>query len=71
MPCLRRAQEIAKHLQSELEEMVNPMPVGHGSVMIELEEAGEWFQENSRETSQHYDGGLEQIITKLHGSGER
>ena len=76
MAYLRQALEmeqraLVKHLQAELEEMVNPMLVDHGSRMIEEEEADERLGENSQEMSQHYDDDLDQIITKLHGSGER
>ncbi|CUS07034.1 unnamed protein product [Tuber aestivum] len=63
---------LVKHLQAELDEMVNLMPVDHGSSrMIEEEEADEWLEEKSREISQYYDDGLAQIITELHGGGER
>jgi len=45
---LRQALEmeqkaLVKHLQAELEEIVNLMLVDHGSGMIEEEEAGGWF----------------------------
>ena len=63
---------LVKHLQAELDEMVNLMPVDHGSSrMMEEEEADEWLEEKSREISQYYDDGLDQIITELHGGGER
>ena len=63
---------LVKHLQEELEIMVNPMPIDHGSsTMIEDEEAGESVEQHSREISQYYDDGRDRIITKLHGSGGR
>ena len=69
---LEEQNALVKHLQAELDEMVNLMPVDHGSSrMIEEEEADEWLEEKSREISQYYDDGLDQIITELHGGGER
>lgn len=63
---------LVRHLQAELDEMVNLMPVDHGSSrMIDEEEAEDWLDEKSREISQYYDDGLDQIITELHGTGER
>ena len=69
---LEEQNALVKHLQAELDEMVNLMPVDQGSSrMIEEEEADEWLEEKSREISQYYDDGLDQIITELHGGGER
>lgn len=69
---LEEKEGLVRHLQAELDEMVNLMPVDHGSSrMIDEEEAEDWLDEKSREISQYYDDGLDQIITELHGSGER
>lgn len=62
---------LVRHLQAELDEMVNLMPVDGSSRMIDEEEAEDWLDEKSREISQYYDDGLDQIITELHGTGER
>lgn len=69
---LLEKEGLVRHLQAELDEMVNLMPVDHGSSrMIDEEEAEDWLDEKSREISQYYDDGLDQIITELHGTGER
>lgn len=69
---LSEKEGLVRHLQAELDEMVNLMPVDHGSSrMIDEEEAEDWLDEKSREISQYYDDGLDQIITELHGTGER
>ncbi|KAH8151034.1 uncharacterized protein LAJ45_04735 [Morchella importuna] len=69
---LEEKDGLVRHLQAELDEMVNLMPVDHGSSrLIDEEEVEDWLDEKSREISQYYDDGLDQIITELHGSGER
>lgn len=69
---LSEKEGLVRHLQAELDEMVNLMPVDHGSSrMIDEEEVEDWLDEKSREISQYYDDGLDQIITELHGTGER
>lgn len=68
---LSEKEGLVRHLQAELDEMVNLMPVDHGSSrMIDEAEAEDWLDEKSREISQYYDDGLDQIITELHGTGE-
>ena len=63
---------MVRHLEAELDEIVNPMPINHGLFrMIEEEEADGWVEVKSPEISQYYDDdGLDWIITKLHGAGE-
>lgn len=69
---LEEKDGLVRHLQAELDEMVNLMPVDHGSSrLIDEEEVEDWLDEKSREISQYYDDGLDQIITELHGAGER
>jgi chromosome segregation ATPase len=60
---------LVRHLQAELDEMVNLMPVDQGSSRM-IDDDDMWIEEKSREISRFYDGGLDQIITELHGTGE-
>ncbi|KAG0632638.1 hypothetical protein HOY80DRAFT_1045113 [Tuber brumale] len=68
---LEEQTALVEHLQAELDEMVNLMPVDHGSSRAMEAEADAWLEERPREISQYYDDGLDQIITELHGGGER
>ena len=64
---------LVRHLEAELDKIVNLMPIDHGlSRMIEEEETDGWVEVKSRDISQYYDDddGLDRIITKLHGAGE-
>jgi len=65
---------LVKHLQADISEIVNLVPVNHGSSrIIEEEEADEWpgVEERSQEISQSCDdNSLDQIITELHGGRE-
>lgn len=61
---LNEQRALNGHLQAELDEVLNLMPVDQGSSRM-VDDA-----DMSREISRFYDDGLDQIITELHGTGE-
>ncbi|KAI5780774.1 hypothetical protein EDC01DRAFT_633044 [Geopyxis carbonaria] len=64
------------HLQAELDEMANLMPVDHfsriGSNLSQDDlEADFWTEEKSRDLSNLFEDSLDQIITEIQGNSER
>ena len=61
------------HLQAELDDYVNCMPVEHStrtSRIFEEDEAEEWMEDN-RELSQFFDETIDHIFTEIRGDPER
>ena len=61
------------HLQAELDDYVNCMPVDHStrtSRIFEEDEAEEWMEDN-RELSQFFDETIDRIFTQIRGDPER
>lgn len=55
------------HLQAELDEMANLMPVEHGSSSRTMEaDVEEWYEEKTREMGEYLDQSIDKIITELH-----